>query len=326
VSGPAKPWWRLPLGPARWGSAIFATALITGFAVALVDRYDLFGFVGHRPTVPEQLAEIRHGVSGGGRRLASMERIDLHGNGQFSYVLVIRSRNLPWIARRPIPVGDVLLIFDVNGAGRLKLAFKFEPRTMSGRNFAAYVFQSQTIEDVDGDGKLDLVGAWYQFAMAPIWPAPVVLTWDDARNRYVMRALVGAPYVNPNHRSILVKARGGSATSRRASVYDKPRVLVDRFSEARVPVYAVEDFILSSGRFAPRVLVAGYAVHKSYEADAGEDEIVPWAFTLLGSDVQTYPCSLAGDPSSRAALFKPTGPLRNDLAVRWRRLRNRLFC
>jgi hypothetical protein len=121
----------------------------------------------------------------------------------------------------------------------------------------------------------------------------------------------------------LLPPRGGSAVFRAANVYDRARILIDTFSSLRIHAYAVEGFVLSTSRFSPHVVVASYSVHQRAEADAGLQEIIAWSVTLLGSDIQSYPCF-----SSRQGpiTYIPQEPLSLQLPGVWRKAQDALFC
>jgi hypothetical protein len=117
---------------------------------------------------------------------------DLHGLNQQSWIFIWRSAH----------GSDDLRIYDDDG-GRLKLRLDFP--TGSGSDPGQIV--SHKLLNVDGFFETELVGG---YSTAKLWPAeiPFVVSWNEARRRYVLAPLLPKPVS-----SMLTKPKFGASLS-----------------------------------------------------------------------------------------------------------------
>jgi hypothetical protein len=331
---------RLRDRPVRLG-ALIATAVVTTLISllvgVLVERYGLFNFVGTPPTISEQLQAVRHAEAVNQRRVVASERLQLHGDGSLSYLLVFRDNALPFRATEAFPRNrpvrsDLVRIYDIHG-GRLRLAFAFEPPPAAPPRYEAFAFLPRSVEDIDGDGKNEIVGSWNFWGMEPVEPAPVAISWDDARAQYSTIPLLSSPkstYRLHGKRQVtrfLLPPSGGYAHDVRHN-YLRPTVLRDRTSGTTVTAFAAEDFFITKTRFFSRVVVAAYIVKARYHADVSAVQLIPWGFNLYGTSALIVACISPPSRQHPAIVIRPRIPLTTAIAAYWRKasLGSRTFC
>jgi hypothetical protein len=115
---------------------------------------------------------VRAAAASSGYHLTASGRFDLHGSGTASYLLVLRDdRN---IRREGFSSSrsDELRIYDADDHQQLNLKFRFRPRRFGDRPM---FFRLDSISDLDENGRPEIIGAWEELGMAPLWPRPVVL-------------------------------------------------------------------------------------------------------------------------------------------------------
>jgi hypothetical protein len=318
-------WRDRPVRLASVAVGVVITTLLGLFVGAVVQRYGLFDFLGNQPSAAEQLDEVRHDLAVDHRRLVSSRRVDLHGNGEDSYLLVFRDTTVSFGGFYP-KRSDLVRIYDTRAGGKLRLAYQFEPAVRPPLR-EVYVFTLRSLEDIDEDGRNDVLGAWEVFAMQPVLPRPIVIRWDDATSKYVAIPLLPSPSTVYSYKKVttgresLLPARGVFARGARRA-YRRSVTLIDRDSNARLRLYATEEFSLSRSKYGTRLLVAAYVIRQNAHADLGTYQILPWSFSLIGSEAQVFACSTPSSSrgrGNRPILFRPQGPVLPRLVARWRR-------
>jgi hypothetical protein len=269
---------RRPARAAGWFAAGIATTLVGIFVGAVAQRYGVFDFVGKPPSVAVQLDEVVGRAAASGEFVVALKRTDLHGTGESSYFMVLRAEStLLQRYRYGRDVSDEVRVYDVDGTNKLRLRYKFHPRGSS----YLWVFRTESIGDLDGNGVPEVIGAWEQIAMEPIWPRPVVLGWSPTDSRYEMHPILATnppdKYGYTPSRPQLVKAtpaNGYAAGIRR--FYVSPTRLQDSSNGTVFSSYAVEDFFVIRSRFGV-ALVAGFYVAGAGHADTDTVEMLAWS-------------------------------------------------
>jgi hypothetical protein len=142
------------------------------------------------PPVASQVEQILGDGYRAGKQLVYYDLdADLHGLNQQSWIFVWRSRS----------GSDQLRIYD-NDNGRLALRLEF-PAGSTGKG----LLLTHQLVNVDGFFEKELVAA---YATAQTWPGevPFVVTWSEARRRYVLAPLLAKP-VSPKKAPVALVPR-----------------------------------------------------------------------------------------------------------------------
>lgn len=294
--------------------------MVGAFAGAVAERYDLFGFLGTRPSLPTQIDDVRRVAAEQGLHTSLIRRADLHGTGGSAILMVFRDADA-FFGDITKTRSDDLRIYDVDDEGDLRLAFRFRP-SGAGRLTPDYVFRIDTIADLDGNGRPEIIGAWEMVAMGPVLPRPVAVVWEEARSRYVMYPLLRPPKrsdmgfgFNPSAggRPPLVPASppGGYAAGLRR-FYVQPTTLKNDFDATSLASYAVEGFYIRRTPEGRATLVAGYIVQQRRHIDIATVEVLGWPLELIPEP--SVPAVCGGGPGAR--LFFRLGPRRIEEELR----------
>jgi hypothetical protein len=144
------------------------------------------------PPVASQVEQILGDGYRAGKQLVYYDLdADLHGLNQQSWIFVWRSRS----------GSDQLRIYD-NDNGRLALRLEF-PAGSTGKDRGLLL--THELLNVDGFFESELVAA---YATAETWPGevPFVVTWSEARRRYVLAPLLAKP-VSPKKAPVALVPR-----------------------------------------------------------------------------------------------------------------------
>ena len=246
----------------RWPEAqrLRALALAVGLAVAVGaltfaiaggtdDQRDL-------PSTGQQLDEIVAAATKQKQYAVVRRAAVLHGAGEPSYLLVLRDEALRDRFRTDLssPLSDELRIYD-DDDGELRLRFRLQaqnPGEVIQRpegDYPGFLFRLAALDDFDGNGKAEIVGAFerYTLATGPL-PVPVLIAWDDGAGSYRMSPLTPRP---PD----LTPPPGVDRTA--LDGYLQPTMIYNQHSEDVFSGYAVDDFLFTRARKAP-VFAAAY--------------------------------------------------------------------
>jgi hypothetical protein len=296
---------------------------------ALVDRLNP-----NPPPIADQLQTIAAQEERRGRRVLEAFQADIKGfGGSPSQVVVFRDLGaFPIDPERFGKAGsDEIVIYDEHD-GRLEPAFRFRPEQRE----PIYVFRVEAVDDLDNNGRTEIVGAFYQVAMAPIQPRPVLIRWR-ADHGYELRAILTRAAVWDALRG--APGRGEYATFVR-KLARQPTQLRDAQSGMVVETYPVENFVLSEGRRwldgepAGAVLVAAYVAEGHAHCCVTQLQLAAWPLDLLGSELVSWECASSfptepGDTTApRRSLFsvRPGETVDEALTRAWAAARARSFC
>jgi hypothetical protein len=232
------------------------------------------------PTIEEQAEAVTSDGNAGERTSqgVGITRADFHGTGTKSYVFGFRDQDRGYDATSR---ADEIRVYDVVG-GRLVDRFRFEPE-----NPAVYVFRG--VDDVDGDGAEELIGAWGPLQKPGALLVPFALEWDEDRDAYRMVSLrVATPELGP--------PVDRSKASELADRYGGRIVYRNTVGEGSVSGYPVEDFALNEN--ASRLISGYYASDPDPEGPAAV-EIQAETFDTQGATVKLRACEFDGEPHPR---------------------------
>jgi DNA-binding transcriptional MerR regulator len=352
----------------RWVSQhVVSTAVTT--AVALGITWLLTeGLSTRPPAVSAQIEDLKRReehVKAPGRRglvprhLTWTERADLHGSGEASYIVALKEDNLASKFKRSGSItgrrllSDEVQIYDVE-KGRLELAFAFRPERDEERDprpgvpASPYRLDPVTVDDLDGNGRLELV-ARYTHQADTDWAEssftiPFVVYWDEAAADYKMAPLLDSP---PD---VVELDDSGSAAFLRQR-YRRPEIMrnvaragprsLSGYPAQEVWVYPAAESALRAG-FASRGegsgqrsawepkawqadrprLVAAFTARAKGSGQQTVRELKAWEFETDGAEPQVlYPC-VVRDPNGRdrAAMVRADAYQRTSWLTRqWRR-------
>jgi hypothetical protein len=248
----------------------------------------------------------------------TFRRLDLHGSGADSYLVVLRERFPETVA--PVGPSDQLRIYDVV-RGRLQLSFSFNPAPPAGLPNNCFVvgtqggsctplpagvdhqpgwqFAFKTVSNLWDTGGPVVLGDWSEPVVVGVpespnygnhIPMPVAIYWSPATDHYVIAPLITNPW-----------ARGMKIYS--AEAYQHPDVLRDPRSGLVLKGYTVDSWSVLDGSFGKAILAlfgSGYSGHRQ-RAVIGGTAPVP------GSPPKTWRCSVAAH-AAFAKVQAPGGP------------------
>lgn len=256
--------------PFRLGLAVgalgtFLSALLVALGVNILVPWisDLF-WPAPDPR-PVQLEQIRRSVSERGAQTLFAREADLHGTGEQSQILLVRS-----------PSGEVeLLIHDVVD-GWFRNALKFQPGTLRPRKWTQqgrYGMQVVGLSDFDDDGTEELV-----VVLAPSWQnkrdaglellrrgvverlgigrpdmqIPVLVRWIHGAGRYSVQPLI------PRRPQYPIVPFKGPQRRARSDFYRRPYWLADPASRRLRLAYGAEVVRVMIGPGNRAFLLSGY--------------------------------------------------------------------
>lgn len=247
---------------------------------------------------------------------------DLRDDGTQSYVFVMRSNANALLNGARGTSSDRVIILD-DDDGTLHVAFSFQPagsvlssseikRDVEGlppsqarraaRALAQpnpYLARIDGLMDVDGAGRLEVVGSWNDYAMQAVNPRPFVIAWDPGRLRYVMSPLVTDRLEASR---LITKVRNPGLVGRIVrSRYVRPQTLHDIRTGAAFRSLIVDDYaaVIHNGHL---VLVAAYVVRGIDFEDERLWEIVPYRLYGTATDPAVFDCAM------RDLFMGPPGP------------------
>jgi len=276
-------------------------------------------------SISEQLADIRKEAASDSARTVVNERMDLRGTGEQAHLLVFRDDRIFSAlegGRVQYAPSDEIRIYE-KADDELERRFRFQPEVPPTTK-APYVFRLASAEDLDGNGRPEVIGAYSRVAMGAFLPIPVVLSWDEASGDYVLHALLQrAPLLRRvAHPGVF----GRTARSR----YGRPVLLEDRWTRASVRGFGVESFALAVSDGAVR-LIASYIQKAASHAARKRFEVAAWSLDLQRPRPEGFQCHLftasgrAGPPTISSA-GRGDDVRRQTLQRLWRDQRHRFAC
>jgi hypothetical protein len=231
----------------------------------------------------------------------------LHGPGApASQVLVLRDTRLKEHpagdtvtdagGRFVVPRSDEIRIYDTIG-GALRLAFRFLPQgpgqvqQLPEGDWPGFRFRASPIADIDGDGRLEVVGTFERVTLAsgPM-PTPVLISWDDGEQRYRLAPLIPDPPQLPD---------SSAAEHAQFTGYTKPTMFQDRYTDHKVLAYATDHYKIITNR-PDAFLVAAYLDPASVTTTRVRFEIQAWTLDLQSGVLETLACLSAPGTASPA--------------------------
>lgn len=299
--------------PERWDMAARLLAGGAGLAgVVIVLVLVAAGF--STPTPPSmgaQVAELERRAAKDGQFVRPVvgKAVDLHGTGQesrvFTFTVASPTRG------EPAP-SDEVRIYDDDG-GWLRPAFRFRPSD------AGVKFEFRGAGDVDGDGAVEIVGAFAapdaRYAMLP-----VALDWQSLSQRYAIVPLdLGAPTLSdvdlPKHFQV--------AARQYRDKYAGAVTIRDATSAQRVTGHRVQDFVVTS----PPRMVAAYFLRPPF--DLTKDKALyelHAAILTVGRKPSLTPCALAGGPPPQMEILLAERSQKKALAETWAQATTNRYC
>jgi hypothetical protein len=260
------------------------TALITALFVAAINRYqvlDVFGF-GSPPSVATQLERIRKQEAARRRHTVYSAKLDFHGTGTLSYLMVLRDDRFDNLdaSARAAGVSDEVRIYE-NHDGVLEMVYTFMPRSTGGLD-RPFLFRIEAAEDIDGNGEMEVIGAFGPLAMEPFAPIPLMIDWDDDAG-YGVRTILNNP---PGFEVLRKRGIYGMASQR---FYTRPTVLTDTHTLESVRGYAVEDLAVLAGPDEP-VMIGSFIVKARSHAKLELIQIMGWQINVQDPNFPATPC------------------------------------
>lgn len=199
-------------------------------------------------TVAEQIDAIEHQAAAHGAYVQVREA-DLRGPGLRS--LIVNSSDTRFVTDSYAPRSDRLVIYDVVGVGdraRLVKRWSFSPRPAFNGSLP-WLFELQSIQDIRGDGEVDITGSLRTRNGAHPLDVPILIRWDPGRLRYTITPLI-------NVRPSLAPA----PPSDWASTYqllDRHRVVItDIGSGLSIAGYSAQFFGVVGTKFGAEAVIA----------------------------------------------------------------------
>lgn len=289
----------------RRDAQVIAPAALT--CASLIVLGLLIGLSGFRtPSINDQIAADEREGSHEGRHAALVTKVDLHGSGVNSW-LVLFTDNVD--ARKAH--SDELRIYDERGESLVR-AFRFEPTGPRA------VFKKRAIADIDFDGANEIVGG-YAYANESEGAGamvPFAIDWDRARERYVMVSLdQGRPRLS--RRAIKIPEQ------QYRRVYAETTTFSDPADHHQIKGHRVQDFAISA---SPHRLIAGWVLRPSLEGHNATFELHTAILDSHTGAPHLTPCTLT---SLRAPLVVAVGKDRELSKVfeeRYERVPNNRAC
>jgi hypothetical protein len=277
-----------------------------------------------RPSPGEQLDSIRAEAAREGQTVYFVHELDLHGGGATkSYFMVLRDTNiLEYDIGRGAYTSDEIRIYDLQG-GRLALRFRFQPdifRTEDGFS-SPLLWRLTSFRDVSGDGVNEVVGAYSEFFMAPIFPTPVVIGWNPSGAGYQLVPLLTS---DPHLANI---SRPGAYGLFAQHIFHTPYQLKNLEGSESLRAYPTEEFVIVGPPDQTQTIVAAYIARARSHSDEGRALLELRLYALYGF----WPHLMIGDctfsPNNEPILFQlpgKRGPIEPLLAAYV--ARNKLSC
>lgn len=246
----------------------------------------------------EQIDTVLSQAARGGRHAVFQRQVRFHGATQSqSWLVVLRDdllRNHPAgdvvtdsNGKFVVPRSDELRVYDMR-AGVLRLAYRSMPQE-AGRiqqlpegDAPSFRFRARAVSDIDANGRIELVGAFERVTLAsgPL-PVPVILSWDDAGQRYRLRPLIPQP---PE------LARPSGIDASLLTAYTRATTIRDQFSGETLKGYAVDEYSVES-RSAEAVVVAGYIDQSTMGTGRRfRYQVLSWLIDQQTGEIEALPC------------------------------------
>jgi hypothetical protein len=204
----------------------------------------------------------------------------------------------------------------VGERNKVRLRFHFTPKKFDGTN--PFLFRPVLVDDLDGNGRVEIVGAWEIVYMLPEFPVPVVVVWNDAEGRYEIHAV--------SQRPRLVRSRGLWARTVRER-YVRVTLLENEVDGSEVRGWATQDFTVDKSASGGVVLVAGYPVVQAIHAGPPKRvQLVAWSLDLLSARPSIFECAPYGLGASSLFLSPGAFSYPRALTRRWHQVRHRVYC
>jgi hypothetical protein len=306
-------------------------AVVVGSVLTLV--------IGHllaHPTAADQLEQFEQQQGAEGYTPVRQLVGDLRGDGTKSYVFVMRSDAVAQLAASRGSHSDRVIVLD-DDHGSVHVVFSFQPSgsvlsageirkatkglspgqaRQSAKALARpnpYVARLDSLMDVDGAGRLEVVGSWNDFAMQAVDPRPFEIAWDSARQRYVMSSLLKNAL--EAQRSIARVRNPGLVGRILRPRYVQAQTLRDIRTGTAFRSLVVDDYALAI-RGGHLVLVAAYVVRGMDFADEQLWQIIPYRLYQTAADPALFDCA-------RRNLFMgpprpPSFSIAGDALATWR--------
>jgi hypothetical protein len=274
--------------------AAFIGALLIHFGV--LDRFK-------RPSVAEQLDNVRAEAARAGQTQFFLRELDLHGGGVTkSYFMVFRDTNILEYNIRQSYTSDEIRIYDLQG-GKLTLRFRFQPDILrTGEGFSSpLLWRLTSVRDVSGDGVDEVVGAYSEFFMAPVFPAPVVIGWDPSGNGYQL-----VPLLTSDPRLANISRRGAYGRVVQ-HIFHAPYQLNNLDGSERLRAYPTEEFVIAGQPGQTLTIVAAYIARAQSHADERRALLELKLYGLNGfwPHATIYDCTFS--PTNQPMLFQLPG-------------------
>lgn len=266
--------------------------------------------------IPQQLDRLTQEFEAGSSTVLDLRPANFHGSGVSSYVFIIRDERLSGVEDPGSRRSDEVRIYDEID-GSLELAFRFRPELATPDTSwvvgepIPYAFVLRSLQDLDRDGRDELVGGYGVWTMAPTLPTPIAITWEGGR--YRMQALV------PSSPDIAKPPSPGAFGRTWLPNYESPSLLVDPEEDETLRGFPVEDFAAYRAEGDVPIggvrLVAAFLVRATSHADPELYDLEAWTVDLKG---QTYSYQCGRPPQKAPFRIKAGDPsLADSLATRW---------
>lgn len=232
------------------------------------------------PTISAQIDSIGRGFARDGRSRVLYEEVDLHGNGEKSYVMVFQDNAMSDYTATTKLRSDTLVIYDEQD-GTLEQAFEFTPRWT---DLLPFEFQLLAAGDLNGDSRPELVGAFAEKGMGEFFPTPHVIRWDDATQKYKIRGAIQEPP------SVVKVKSPGSFAEGSWKQYARLRTIRDKGSNRKYEGYASEGFTVVISTNEPPVLVGAFVSRAEAHCCTELWQVVGWSLQFEGKNLRTYEC------------------------------------
>ena len=266
--------------------------------------------------IAEQLNGIVRDAARAGLRVAETTEADLHGSGETSRILVLRSA-LRSERKRP----DELRIYDVS-AGRLRLRFRFAPTPSR-----EVTLRLAEVADIDGNGSTEIVASLDEIYIEYDTTSPALVGWDPRTDTYGISPMLtpdGTKLGGPTRPRVVPHGRPAYVIATPREFYVNPIRIRDAVTGRSFRTYAVESFTIRRSTFSTH-LVAAFT--------AGTDrrgviyDLNVWSLADLGLPPLLYPCT-DRDGRTLSIAFRTRADESEAVAVgrAWRSHRRELSC
>jgi hypothetical protein len=199
-----------------------------------------------------------------------------------------------------------LHVYDVVG-GHLQLAYRFIPESAARADAAEVTRNSSTqpgppglIIRINRSGQLpDGSGHYFLFdltenAQVPLWPRPMLLTWNKRKRRYEVQALLTPSTTGLRTMRNIISTKNAAPNQYAATVikkvYSSPTIIQNAADHTKYVTYAVEGYIAHDETIyasAPEgqnttglAVTVGYIVEAPTYATTRQIEVITWHFDL----------------------------------------------